>query len=160
MRFHYEREGNIEMNKQISIEKSAYQRYLDEGQDDTEGLRYQPHPEKHESQRELLQSVRYWSDFNRVFHLPRSLHPLSSVGTSGNSANHVMYWAEGISTFERECLVGCIEPWRIRIMIPDLYSRTLILWTATFESSSKSAISCRSALSDDSCLQVCLSPIT
>lgn len=102
------------MNRQNPIEKSAYQRSLDESEDDIEGLRNELHPEKHESQRELLQSIRYWSDFNRVFHLPRSLHPLSSVSTAADSANHVIYWGEGISTFERECVVGYIESQQIR----------------------------------------------
>ncbi|KAF8335795.1 Misato segment II tubulin-like domain-containing protein [Cantharellus anzutake] len=89
--------GDIGINKQVPIEKSAYQRYLDEGEDEDSDW--------FESNDQLLHSVRYWSDFNRVYHIPRTLQPVPFVGTRDtNDPDCVTYWADGVTTFQRECL--------------------------------------------------------
>ena len=84
-----------------SIETSSYQRSLDEGN---------PHPETPNSQ-----SVRFWSDFNRVFYHPRSIIPLNEHEL-GSSLAPFENWHTGADLFadinhDEDILDRDFRPW-------------------------------------------------
>ncbi|PFH48792.1 hypothetical protein AMATHDRAFT_64624 [Amanita thiersii Skay4041] len=86
--------GHIEEHKQAVIPKSLYQSQMDE----TDGLGTK---ETEGNSRRLLQNsneIRYWSDFNRVFYVPRSIQalpdPTYGEVVSGN-------WDGGMDLFAR-----------------------------------------------------------
>lgn len=81
------------MNRQPSIEKSDYQTRLDKEELGESIDESAPH----------AHNVRYWSDFNRVYHAPHSLHPLPSPAPGANVNQPVVQqWDEGIQSFRRE----------------------------------------------------------
>ncbi|KAF8639297.1 hypothetical protein AX17_001608 [Amanita inopinata Kibby_2008] len=66
--------GNVQEYKHNTIEKSSYHLKLEETDDS--GV---ADAEKDDEQLRLLQDskeIRYWSDFNRVFYVPKSIQPL------------------------------------------------------------------------------------
>lgn len=89
------RAGNIETTKQIPYEKSAYQQALDDGDVD-----YEP---DHGITSTKERSVRFWSDYNRVYHLPRSLHPLPAPPNFYDETKpKTPMWEEGRDAFIRK----------------------------------------------------------
>ncbi|KAG8935881.1 mtDNA inheritance, partitioning of the mitochondrial organelle [Tulasnella sp. 418] len=70
----------IDVIQRAGIEKSDYQKHLDlevnyrhSSEESTENRSENPFPQP--------EDVRYWSDYNRVFYLPRSLHTVSQSQT-------------------------------------------------------------------------------
>lgn len=98
------RGGLTEVNKQPRIERSDYQLALD---NEESGLSPKPpapplHPH----------TVKHWSDFNRVYHAPRSLHPLGPPTFTGASSSETLErWDEGAELFHREDAVS-LDLWR------------------------------------------------
>lgn len=91
------RDGPTEVNKQPHIGRSDYQLALDE---EELGLQPQTTPL-------YPHSVKHWSDFNRVYHAPRSLHPLRPPTLAGASASETSErWDEGAEFFHREDAVS------------------------------------------------------
>ena len=91
------RDGPLDTSEQPLYEKSDYQRALDDGtleadgDEDEEGKRFlNPH------------RVRYWSDYNRVYHIPRTLHPLPPPkGFWEEKSTQIEAWQEGVDRFHK-----------------------------------------------------------
>lgn len=98
------RAGPVDELRQPSIPLSAYQEQLDEEfeedpADPETRARAEPH-EVGDTEVPVLRTndVRYWSDFSRVYYLPRSLHQLPDVLDFENADED---WSEGKTLFKR-----------------------------------------------------------
>ena len=95
------RSGDVDEIRQPSIQSSEYQKQLDE-EIEEEHSDYRSRADSRDVALETpvlrANEVRYWSDFSRVFYLPRSLHQLPDVLDFENSEED---WAEGRTMFER-----------------------------------------------------------
>lgn len=97
------RGGPIEINRQPEVEKSDYQIGLEQEEKghDVDEAKSTPHAD----------SVRYWSDFNRVYHAPLSLHPLTPPPESTDPGRAIVEtWDEGKQRFIREDAVSVRFP--------------------------------------------------
>lgn len=96
------RNGPVAEFKQNAIAKSDYQRRLEEGD-----------PGDDESSANAAvksQEVRFWSDYNRVYYHPRSLHALSDLPEwEANKGD----WNYGKSTFQK---YEAVRP-RLRVLL-------------------------------------------
>ncbi|VDC05087.1 unnamed protein product [Peniophora sp. CBMAI 1063] len=95
--------GNVDELRQPSISTSVYQKHLDEEiVEDPADARGEAGAETRDGQLQApilrASEVRYWSDFSRVYYLPRSLHQLPDALDFENSDED---WLEGKTAFER-----------------------------------------------------------
>lgn len=86
--------------RQPTISSSAYQKQLDEEVEEDPDIRARAAPRDGTLETPVLhrKDIRYWSDFSRVYYLPRSLHQLPDVLDFENSDED---WSEGKTMFER-----------------------------------------------------------
>jgi hypothetical protein len=86
--------------RQESVRKSAYQLHLDD-----ESEIDSPDPEDTPSTIQA-EDVRYWSDFNRVFYVPRSVQKIPDIADWEEAEGN---WTSGHETFTRydEVLISC-----------------------------------------------------
>lgn len=136
MNIRISRSGPLEVNRQPGIEKSDYQARLEKKE----------HGEKIDGTAPHAHNVRFWSDFNRVYHAPHSLHPLPSPAPGGNATQPVVQqWDEGIQLYRRQDSVcGRSATPAVADLQPIRSYRNLRSWKETFGISLKSAIFCRS----------------
>jgi hypothetical protein len=79
------RDGTVDEIQQDPIPDITYQTQLDQETDEDSDPRaavlgQQPYPEKSSAVPPLVASdVRYWSDYNRVYYIPRSIHKLPDL---------------------------------------------------------------------------------
>jgi len=96
------RDGAVDKIHQDPIPNIAYQTQLDEEVDEDSDLQAvlgQPDLEKSSVVPPLLASdVRYWSDYNRVYYLPRSIHKLPDLADWEAAEGD---WQGGKETFLR-----------------------------------------------------------
>ena len=81
------------------IPQSRYQVQLDEELTEDPSKRlYLPKPE--DTVGPIIQSddVNYWSDYNRVYYVPRSIHKLPDTAAFDNSGED---WKTGVQLFQR-----------------------------------------------------------
>jgi hypothetical protein len=87
------RNGDVVEYRQESIPKSAYQDLMDEELDDPPCQDSQT-----EDNRERDPEIRYWSDFNRVYYLPRTIQKLPDTADWENTEGD---WSVGRESFAR-----------------------------------------------------------
>ncbi|KAI0310860.1 tubulin domain-containing protein, partial [Amylostereum chailletii] len=92
-------DGSVYEIRQDRIPQSQYQDRIDEEIDEEP---YEPTSrlQRDEATGPIIQSsdVRYWSDYNRVYYLPRSVHKLPDAADFDNSGED---WQNGKEVFER-----------------------------------------------------------
>jgi hypothetical protein len=87
--------------RQDPIPDIAYQTQLDQETDEDSDpvLGQQPYPEESSAVPPLVASdVRYWSDYNRVYYIPRSIHKLPDLADWETAEGD---WQGGKETFLR-----------------------------------------------------------
>lgn len=92
-----DRTGAITEHKQATVRRSEYLKRLDEGDDDetleeTDAPSFKP---------------KYWSDFNRMYYVPRSVHPIPTLSSLGLEDSRSP-WATGRDVFQRYDTVSLI----------------------------------------------------
>ena len=94
------RDGSVDEIHQDPIPDITYQTQLDQETDeipDPQAVLGQPDPEESLAVAPLLASdVRYWSDYNRVYYLPRSIHKLPDLEDRGSAEGD---WQGGKEAF-------------------------------------------------------------
>ena len=96
----YIRSGESEEHRQGVIKKSDYHARLEEQGQSDEDLR---------SSKEVG-DIRYWSDFNRLYHLPRSLQQLPDIPDWETTS---LAWDQGQEQFTRfNEVILCNSPTR------------------------------------------------
>ncbi len=86
-----DRAGVVAEHKQVSIPKSDYLKRLDEGDDDgTEILEQTATPSFR---------PKYWSDFNRMYYIPRSVHLVPNLASLGLEESRSP-WSTGREIFQ------------------------------------------------------------
>ena len=99
------RDGTVDEIHRDCIPDIAYQTQLDQEVDE-EAAAGPPDPEVGSVVPPLRASdVRYWSDFNRVYYLPRSMHTLPDLADWEAAGGD---WQGGKETFLRYNLVSCL----------------------------------------------------
>jgi Tubulin domain len=98
------RDGAVDEIRQERIPDIAYQTQLDEEVDEDPVAEAPPEPERSFNVPPLRASdVRYWSDFNRVHYLPRSIHKLPDLADWEAEGGD---WQGGKETFLRHNAVS------------------------------------------------------
>ena len=98
------RDGTVDEIQQDPIPDIAYQAQLDQETDEDSdphvaAVLGQPYPEKTSAVPPLVASdVRYWSDYNRVHYIPRSIHKLPDLADWETAEGD---WQGGKETFLR-----------------------------------------------------------
>jgi len=100
------RDGAVDEIQQDPIPDTAYQAQLDQETDEDSDsdpqaavLGQQPDPKKGSAVPPLVASdVRYWSDYNRVYYIPRSIHKLPDLADWETAEGD---WQGGKETFLR-----------------------------------------------------------
>lgn len=99
------RDGAVDEIQQDPIPDIAYQSQLDQETDDEDSdphaaaLGQQPDPKKSPAVPPLVASdIRYWSDYNRVYYIPRSIHKLPDLADWETAEGD---WQGGRETFLR-----------------------------------------------------------
>lgn len=89
------RNGDVVEYRQERIPKSSYQERLDE---EAELMDSEPTADAGRNRAKNNHNIRYWSDYDRVFYHPRSLHRLPDVPDYENTEGD---WMGGQETFTR-----------------------------------------------------------
>lgn len=84
------RNGNLTEHRQQPIEMSSYVRRIDAGDDEDDEL----------DETETLVKPRYWSDFNRMYFVPRSIHSVSDLPEWEASSLNWEYGKRTFSTYD------------------------------------------------------------
>lgn len=93
--FAEDRTGVIAEHKQATVPRSEYLKRLDEGEDD----------ETSEESDAPAFKPKSWSDFNRMYYVPRSVHPIPTLSCLGLEDSRSP-WATGRDVFQRYDIVS------------------------------------------------------